>query len=216
MRNILLYMKHTVIIVSFLSVFCSYPFLFSCSEQHTPLLPVSEYRSQIYFGEQNSFRAEISFSKREHPYFADGVCGEQLSVMELTFYALDNTENYTFRLACDQWQIEGDLHYDEVYSRFFFSCSAEPPHTEKLILSVRENGKDCVQLTALPVLSSPPDVDELLTTLLNGLQQPFDGEIYVRLLYRPAVSYYVELIDKNGNRTPYLLAPDGTPVPPSA
>lgn len=187
----------------------------SCDKTVDYVEYVSEYRSEIYLAESENYSLTVFFSEREYPYAADGLCANKQDLIEIYLTTPDNTKNYDLSFtAADGKECGGDMSYDSVYGRFFYSQSL-PAMTSPSIAFKLTYDETTVTLEAKRVktgeeLTMPEIIGKTIEqkqTLFDGMTKgnSFTGEIGVRLVYNEKCYYYVGVTNAAGLTDCFLL-----------
>lgn len=164
---------------------------------------VSDYRSEIYRGENEELSLTAFFGEREYPYAADGVCAEKAPFAEIYMTAPDNTKDYEVYFTVNGKEYGGDMSYDSVYARFFYSESVEAVSLPSLSFTVVCDGEETVveaaSVKAGNEMTMPAIIDRLVaqrTDLFENLTSggTFNGELYVRLVYNEKCYWFVGVV----------------------
>ena len=205
----------------FLSLGCAVALSFSslslssCSTAVDYTEYVSEYRSEIYLAEEEGYSLTAFFSEREYPYCADGVCAKLENLVEVYLTVPDNTKNYELSFtAADGKECGGDMSYDSVHARFFYSQSMDAISSPDLKFTVTfeensvtleaKNVRTGTELTMPEIIGKLAEQKPtLLESLTNG--KNFMGELYVRLVYNEKCYYFIGVCTKEGLKNCFLL-----------
>lgn len=212
-------MKRFFLCVATTNFLClSMLFMSACNSQNVNYCDyVSEYRSEIYRAENEGYALIATFSDREYPYAPDGVCAHKESLVEIYLTAPDNTKNYKISFGLPNGEVcGGDMSFDSVYARFFYSQSLATLDSDTINFTVSDE-KDStadVKLEAkrakegneLPMSEIITKLAEQKADLFAALTKGnvFSGEITVRLVYNEKCYYYVGVTDANGETNCFL------------
>ena len=205
------------IFISLLCIFTACTALFSfggCDTTVDYSQYVSEYRSEIYIAEQNGYSLSAFFCAREYPYRSDGVCAEKQQTVEVYLTVPDNTKNYGITFTLDGKECGGDMSYDSVHTRFFFSQSAEsvPNSTidfkicfdEESVTLQAKRMREGNELSMPEIIAKLAEARaELFKSMTSG--KTFTGELYVRLVYNEKCYYFVAVSTDKGMERCFLL-----------
>lgn len=185
--------------------------LCGCSMQPDLTDYVSEYRSHIYEGTQDSYTVFASFTRREYPYEADGNVGNMQDLFEIALTVSDNTKTYGVSFSVGGKNYEADLSYNSVDMTHECSMTIPEPTETSINFVISEEGTESsVSITATdqrgegtlelaPLLQRVQSAeDEKFAALTDG--RTFAGELYVRLLCENENRYfYIGLTDRSGS-----------------
>lgn len=207
--------KISAIFVSIFSVILTVVLLGACAQKEDYTALVSEYRSDIYYAEQDGCTIWAGFSEREYPYAADGVVSDKTKIFEIRATMPDNTKTYLISFECGSKKYGGEMSFDSVRQQYIYSESISRPDEEEITFSISEENAD----TATTIAAKNMKIEGTLSlsSLLNKIMQsqketiknyfgdPFNGEINVRLISENDNCYfYVGLIDRNGRCLSFL------------
>lgn len=184
--------------------------LSACSDTDALKASVSEYRSNLYMGTQESYSVFAAWSTREYPYVSDGNVGEMSDLFEVTLSAADNTVTYSVKYTIDGKEYSSQLSFDSV--RMVHTCSLSLPEPKESEITFKILGEEKETLAEVCAASIKNEEVLSLEKLLAAVQESekdriasmmrgseFCGEIYVRLLYEnEQCYYYIGLIDRDG------------------
>ncbi len=175
--------------------------LSGCSKSVNYTDYVSEYRSEIYLAESEGYALSAFFSDREYPYAHDGVCAKKESLVEIYLTVPDNTKEYTISFtSTDGTECGGDMSYDSVHARWFYSQSLKAISENSITFTLTFE-KENLTLQANSVKTgnemTMPEVLEKLTEQKQEFfaalsdKNSFLGELCVRLVYNEKCYYFV-------------------------
>lgn len=184
--------------------------LAACTKNVDYTAYISEKRTNLYLYADDTTDIKIYCSQREQPYAADGYCGERCDIVEVFAAFAKTPDEVTVSLEGH----EGEMSYEAVENRFFFSFTAEEFSGDSVEITLAYGG-DSATYTALGARSAGVmSCEEALQCVIeydgalfegltrNGL---FEGEIFVRLLYDDGCYYYVGVCNKDKKISAYLL-----------
>ena len=190
-------------------------FLFpSCKKQEDYFSYLSEYRSNLFLAQTETFSVRLYALEKEHPFVADGNVGEKTKRAEVYITAKDGSENCTISFPVGDNNYGGECSYDSVKREYFYSCAVDISTLHSIPLSL-QFGESRYEVTAHSVKrtdtlsgeeilarlqTQTPDLFSSLTTK-NG----FLAEIHLRILYEETPYYYVGIVEKTGKITAFLL-----------
>ena len=118
--------KFSAIFVSILSVILTVVLLGACAQNEDYTALVSEYRSDIYYAEQDGCTIWAGFSEREYPYAADGVVSDKTKIFEIRATMPDNTKTYLISFECGSKKYGGEMSITTKNNIFSLSVVFDP------------------------------------------------------------------------------------------
>lgn len=171
---------------------------------------VSEYRSAVYYFEDDNLELKIYAVERENPFALDGIKGQTGKLCEV-YLNMDDTAN---EVEISLLGKGGNMSYLAVSRSYYLSFAQDKIEGASVEVSLTIDGKER-KLTAQDVaaegtidgktaLKCVTEYDEEGFTSLtqNGA---FMGEIHLRLLYDDGCYYYVGVCNRGGEVHAYLV-----------
>jgi hypothetical protein len=207
-KQYIFYMKKIIFILFLCLGFCVV--FSSCTKKVDYYSYISELRKEIYLYEEDDFTCKIYVSDRETPYLSDGIKGQINSIVEVFVYMNDTPKEVEIAFG----NLQGEMNYLSVSKSFYLSFTSDEINADKVQINLNIDGKQ-KQIEALNVMyDGVIDAESALKCVCEydaGLFEKltvnnvFNGEIYLRLLYDDGCFYYVGVIDKSGTTNAYLV-----------
>ncbi len=181
--------------------------LTSCQKQTDLTKYISEYRKNIFYGENENYKITATLTERETPYCNDGLCGNISPIFEVCVSTQLRENGQILSFDIKGVNYSGELSFDNLkqcykYSQTFteslpanidfkiISQNFESVVSSKAVLP--DNAISTDKILSIAMENYPDKVNALLS---NGV---FQGEIQIRLIYEDEnCYYYVGIVDKN-------------------
>lgn len=183
--------------------------LFSACNRKQDGEPISEIRREIYLVQSDGLTLCANFGEREYPYAADGKAEPLTEYGEIYLTAPDNGRDYRIAFSIAGKTYGGEMSFDSVTRRYFFSQSLPTPTDAELVITL-DDGETEHTLRAKRVrtgeeLSPETAVERLKEQRAEQWQNQEIGELYVRLTHRTENYYFIAVIEKTGKIDSFLL-----------
>ncbi|MBP5242466.1 MAG: hypothetical protein J6Z36_02105, partial [Clostridia bacterium] len=142
------------------------------------------------------------------------VCATPQELVEIYLTAPDNTAEYDVSFTVDGREYGGDMSYDNVYARYFYSRTLAAVSAPTLEITLSQGESQTKTLSAKRVKSGAElPMSAIIEKSVEQRKEFFDektvngeftGEIYLRLLYEEKCYYYIEVI--SGDSARYFLS----------
>lgn len=201
----------------FLSIICLPCFFSGCKKQNELEKYVSELRSDVFFGESESFKLKAGYGFKESPYENDGIVRQRIYI--LTFRLLDketddaaytlnfvyNGEAYQapFKLNPVSHAVSATLEINGFTLKEFTVTVSSGAEAEEITLKSALPEQTIDYVTALDYLKiNQPKLVQSYTDE-NG---NFTAEIYARAVVKDDKAYwYIGLASGGGNLKAFLI-----------
>lgn len=183
--------------------------LFSACDGHQEGEPISEIRREIYLVQSDGLTLCANFGEREYPYAADGKAEPLTPYGEIYLTVPDNGADYRIAFPIAGKTYGGEMSFDSVTRRYFFSQSLPTPTDAELVFTI-DDGEAKHTLRAKRIrtgeeLSPESAVERLKEQRAEQWQSQEIGELYVRLTHRTDNYYFIAVIGKTGKIDSFLL-----------
>lgn len=171
---------------------------------------VSEYRSGVYYYEDDVVTVKIYSVARETPYALDGIKGNMNSLTEV-YYSCEGSAN---EVEISLLGHGGEMSWLAVTRNFYLSFPCDPLTETSIPVTLTVDGVekkfDVFNVAEEGTIDGKTALDcvreydtESFTALTNN--GVFAGELIVRLLYDEGCYYYVGICDGNRHVHAYLV-----------
>lgn len=192
------------------TVFSLFTFpLTACTENNDYASLISEARREIYLAETDGFSLTANFGEREYPYAADGKAETTSPYGEVCLIVPDNGAEYTLSFSINGKKYGGEMSFDSVEGRFYFSQSLPVPSEGELIFTVAKEGEEHVLHAARVKTGKELSPEDAVRLLCERRKEQWKnrkiGEVYVRLTHSGENYYFIAVIDVSGVADYFLL-----------
>ena len=204
-------------IIVFLLVLVSIMCLYGCENEVDLTVYVSQYRENIFEGENENYKLTLYIERREEPFIADAFVGNLENVVIAKIESkTESVDGVKIFFNIDNKDYEGQFKYNPIKARFTSEIKVENlPKNKEFQVVIESNGeKQDIQLTSKvnektltpkDILKSIASYDKnTVNTLFKG--DKVNSEIHVRLLRNDNKNYYyVGFVSKNNKTIAYLV-----------
>lgn len=156
---------------------------------------ISEYRSDVYYGENERFKVELISGYRENPFEIDGVSGTKCDYTLITVTPKNATTDKSFEITVNnaENEINGTAlrhPYKDSFSFEYMSKTKADKITVTLSDGNSVSSVDLQNVRKETEISGEQALDKALAALEESLQpymnkDKFNGEIYLRYIKNP-------------------------------
>ena len=176
---------------------------------------ISDCKYNVLAGTEGDFSIKVNLSKKENPYFVDGVCGSVRSLIEIFLYTPDNTLNYSVFFEENSIKLGGEMNFCSSKSRHELSFEYCNENLSSIDFVVQYDDSSLIIKATSLIENEIMTPDTALNTLFlknkelftnMTLNNEFAGEIHIRLLAEGGKCYYyIGIINTTGKIFAYLM-----------
>ena len=189
----------------------------SCKNNVDVSMYVSEYRSNIYEGENNGCKLTVYTERREDPYLLDGFVGNNKNFLTVKLESFsENADGVSVVISYDENSYNADFNFNPINGKFVAEILVdELPKSPTISAIVKESESENTITLNTKRFNDTKDYKEALNSVCNYDKEVVEklfssisvvAEVHIRLISDNEKNYYyVGFCDKEGKIYAYLV-----------